>query len=271
MCRFFAVLKVILLGFAIAASAMTAACAQFTLSPLRQIVTHESPRVFYEISNPSQRTIDIQISWIDLQALETGYKRAEPNLRRQLSAAPYLIVSPNFLTLEPGARETITVQLRGGAQLPDGERRSHLLIESDAKRTLLRKAGGVQLDLGAGVSTPVFVRSGNDRARAKITDAQLLRRPDGLLELETVIAPKSDVSAFGSLIVDFTVSGASVATELSRIANVTAFAEANQRLFTVPLELKRLKTGILSIRFEGAGEFEGIIFDERSFNIEPAK
>ena len=244
------------------------AVAEFTVSPLRQVITADEPHVTYEISNPSSRTLEARISWIDLRAVETGYVDADPELREQLSAAPYLIVSPNFLTLEPGARETITVKLRGGARVPKGERRSHLLIESNAVRTLLRKAGGgVQLDLETGLSTPVILRGGKGSVRASIKDARLLRRPDSSLELETMIEPKGDFSAYGHIAVFFADNSGGQETEIARVANIAAWLDAPLRKAVIPLNIKKFNPGVVTIRYVGDGEFEGAQFAERSFKI----
>jgi len=246
----------------------SAAVAEFSLSPLRQVITAETPQLTYEISNPSSRTLEARISWTDLRAVETGYVQADPHLRERLSAAPYLIISPTFLTLEPGARETITVQLRGGAIIPKGERRSHLLIENNAARTLLRKAGGgVQLDLESGLSTPVVLRGGKGSVRASIADARLLRRPDGLLDLEAMIKPKGDFSAYGHIAVFFTDDTGGKEKEMARLANVAAWLEAPLRKAVIPLNIKNFNPGVVTIRYLGNGEFEGSQFAERSFKI----
>ena len=248
-----------------------AALAEFSLSPLRQVIDPDTQSVTYEISNPSSRTLSVQISWIDLEAVETGYAPARPNLRKKLSAAPFLIVSPSFLTLEPGARETITVQRRGGLKsswdkLPKNERRSHLLVEASASRTLLRKAGGgVQLDMETGLSTPVILRPAKGTARAQIKEAKLLRRPDGLLEMETIIVPKGSLSAYGRLAIFFQADGSEVETEIASLANVSAYLDASRRRSVIPLEIKQFSPGIVTIKYLGQSEFTGTEFARRSF------
>jgi len=245
--------------------------AEFVLSPLRQVVTLENPKVTYEISNPSTRTIVTNISWIDLKAVETGYVAAPPNLRDKLSAAPYLIVSPTYIRLEPGARETITISLRGGASPPKGERRSHLLIESKAVRTLLRKAGsGIQLDLDTAVSTPVLLRSGERQTKAKIGDTRLLRNKDGGMDIETRVESRGDHSAYGYVAAYFKSNKpGSSEKELARIDNIAAYLEAKQRKVIFPLNVKRLDEGVFTVRYIGSAEYSEILFDERAFQVSP--
>lgn len=258
------------LAFA-AALAGGSAQAAFILTPLRQVITADAPRATYVISNPSGRTIDARISWIDLKAVETGYAPAPTQLRERMSAAPYLIVSPTFLTLEPGARETITVSLRGGAKPPKGERRSHLLIESDAGRTLLRKAsGGIQLDLDTAISTPVILRGGGGNAKAKISDTRLLRNKDGGMDLETMIEPHGSRSAYGFLTASFkpkTGPNAGRESEIARIENIAAYPEAPRRKVVFPLHVTRFEEGVLTLRYVGSSEYTGMTFDKRAFQV----
>ena len=109
-----------------------AASADIDISPLRHVLTEETREATISISNPSQRILSGQVSWLDLVATPTGYAPADVAMRRRLSAAPYLTVSPAYFRLEPGARITITLKLKEGTQPPPGERRSHLLIETAA-------------------------------------------------------------------------------------------------------------------------------------------
>lgn len=257
---------VVLAGFALP----TPAAAELVISPLRQVITAGTPTAIYEISNPSSRTLVTNISWIDLKAEEFGYSDAPPKLREKLSAAPYLIVAPTFLRLEPGARETIKVALRGGAKIPDGERRSHLLIEASASRTLLRKAStGVQLDLDVAISTPVILRSGSASVKPRIKKARLLRNEDGTLDLEAKIEANGDFSAYGFLAAYFASEKGGPEREIARIENVAAYRDAKLRKVILPLRTKELDPGVLTIRYIGSAEFTGIRFSERAFEVGP--
>lgn len=243
------------------------ASAEIGIMPLRQVLTENSRVATYRISNPSRRIVDGRVSWMDLAATETGYAQADAETRARLSAAPYIKVWPAFFRLEPGASTTITLTLRDGA-LPAGERRSHLVIETAAARTPLRKAGGgnLEVDIGLGVSTPVIVRSGKGAATAKIGETKLLRAPDGLLELETVIEPTGKFSAYGAIEVLLTGSGGGPQT-IRRIDNIAAYTDARARRVSVPLGVDQLPAGVLEIRFVGAAEYDGEVFATRAFEL----
>lgn len=245
--------------------------ADMGLYPLRQVLSKENPSAEFTISNPSNRIIDGRVAWIDLTATETGYKTATPEEREALSAAPYLVVSPAHFRLKPGARMNVTVQLRDGVQLPTGERRSHLLVETEASRTPIRKASssGLEVDIGLGISAPVIVRNGG-KAKAEIVDTRLLRDSDGLLLLETSIEPGGENSTYGRIVVDYTPEGAGAETHILGIRdNVAGFTDAEKRTVSVPFGFVSLNAGELVVRYEGSGEYEGVIFDTRSYDLEP--
>ena len=244
------------------------ASAEIIVSPLRQVVTAKDPVVQYEIANVSDRIIDGKVGWTDLAATDTGYMPASPELRAKISAAPFLVVSPARFRLEPGKRTKVTVRLRKGAAIPPGERRSHLLIESKPVRTPLRRAGGgLEVDAELGVSTPVILRSGLVAPNVAFEKTKLLRDSEGLLELRTSLVRTGKYSAFGRLTA--TLSSRGKSTVIAQIDNVAIHVDAASRTLTLPLVETALPPGMLTLRYEGADEFSGRIFAEKSFEIAP--
>lgn len=252
---------------AIAAFAAPAA-AEIVVSPLRQVVTREAPTAVYEISNVSDRIIDGRVGWTDLAAVETGYRPASPAIRARLSAAPYLVVSPARFRLEPGKRVKVTVRLKKGAAIPAGERRSHLLFETTPVRTPLRRAGGgLEVDVGLGVSTPVLLRGGIVAPEVSFSATRLLRDKDGLLELQTTLKRSGRYSAFGKLTASLTERGAT--RQIAIIENVALHVDAEGRRLTLPIGEAALPSGTLTLRYVGAAEYDGRVFAEKSFEIAP--
>jgi hypothetical protein len=246
------------------------ASAEIALSPLRQVITPAAPIATYQVSNPSRRIIEGRVSWLDLTATETGYQAASPAERAARSAAPWLAVWPATFRLEPGGRTAITVRLKEGASPPKGERRSHLLIETAAFRTPLRKASGsLELDIDLGVSTPVILRAGPMQAAAAFGATRLLRNADGLLELETYLSTDGPATAYGRLVAEMRGAGVAAPKPVARLDNVAVYPEAPRRRFVLPLNADRLPGGVMDLRFEGAEEFEGALFAHRSFEIAP--
>jgi hypothetical protein len=51
--------------------------------------------------------------------------------------------------------------------------------------------------------------------------------------------------------------------------NIAGYLDAEKRMVEIPLGFFSLGAGELTLRYEGAEEFEGRIFDQRSFEITP--
>ncbi|MGE0407765.1 MAG: hypothetical protein AB7P23_00730 [Amphiplicatus sp.] len=246
------------------------------MSPLRQVITAENPVATYRVSNPSRRIVEGRLSWTDLAPTETGYEAADAALREKMSAAPYLVVSPAYFRLEPGASKTITVRLRAappGLPCARGcERRSHLVFETNAARTPLRRAGGagdLAADIGLALSTPVILRFGGARAAAAIAGTRLLRTPEGTLELETHVASHGDVSAYGRVDIMLKRTGEKTPILLKRLDNIAAYADAPARRVTAPLGVARLDPGVLEVRYIGEAEYAGLLLARRAFEVAP--
>ena len=263
--------KSLLAGVFLSLATAAGALADIQISPLRQVLSPEAGEAYFEVSNPSRRLLHGAVSWVDMTATPTGYAPASIDERAALSAAPYLTVSPAQFRLKPGGRVRIAIRLKEGARIPKGERRSHLLIETEASRTPIRKAGnsGLQVDIGLGVSAPVLLRNGGS-AKAKIDDAKLLRDDEGLLLLETSIKPKGEISTFGRVTVSFSPADDPQAAHLlGERRNVAGFLDAPRRTVETPLGFVSLGAGELTIRYEGEAEFEGRVFDSRTYEIAP--
>jgi len=244
------------------------AAAEIIVSPLRQVITRQTPVAVYEVSNVSDRIIDGRIGWTDLSAVASGYEPAVPEVRARLSAAPYLVASPARFRLEPGKMTKVTVRLKKGAAIPVGERRSHLLIETTPVRTPLRRAGGgLEVDVGLGVSTPVILRSGLSAPVVAFSQTKLVRDADGLLELQTGLTRTGKYSAYGRLVAIMNSKGQT--KTVAEIDNVALHVDAPLRNMTLPLHESVLPPGTLTLRYVGSAEFEGRAFAEKSFEISP--
>ena len=264
-------MKTVLIFLLAMASAVSTAAADVVISPLRLVVDADTREGRIIVSNPTGRILEGRAGWIDLKATPTGYQEASVGDRQRMSAAPWFTLHPAFFTLAPGARAEIVIRLKEGVAPPPGERRSHLLVTTAASRTLLRKAGesGLQADIGAGVSAPVLLR-GSGAASAKIEDTRLLRDAEGMLLLSTAIISDGAHSTYGRLTAVFTPDqGHRTEQRLAIIDNVAGYPDAERRVLELPLGHFSLGKGKLTVKYEGRGEYEGRIFDERRYDIAP--
>ena len=109
------------------------------------------------------------------------------------------------------------------------------------------------------------------RTEARITETKLLRDSEGLLLLSTAIEPEGAHSTYGRLTATFSGKGEDTIQTLAVRENVAGYPDADMRLYELPLGFFSLGAGQLTLRYEGAAEYDGMIFDERRFEIAPPK
>ena len=266
MTRFFALFIQICRNLALlcALLAPMSVAAEMTISPTRTLISATNPTAIIEVSNPSDRIVDINIDWLDLWATKDGYRVATPAERETLSAAPFLVLSPPTLRLEPGTRGQVTITLRDG--LPDlkEERRSHLLFSSNAVRTQLRKTGGLEVDAQLQISTPVILRTRDTTPKVKISTTKLLRNEDGLLSLDITLSAKGNSSAIGMLTVE------QPDTKPITIDNLAIYTDEGKRRVVVPLGKSALERSSITVLYSGIAEQNGALLATKKFSVTPA-
>lgn len=242
--------------------------ADLLVAPLRQVITVKEPVARYRISNPSDRILEARIDWIDLIATPEGYGPASADIRAKLSAAPFLIVSPARLRLEPGGSAQVIVRLKPGARMPAGERRSHLLVQTIPARTPLRKASaGLEVDVGLGVSTPVILRSGYAAPTVTFEQSTLARDADGTLAFETTMRSDGRYSAYGVLEARLESEGR--VRRLATLANVAVYPDSGARRVRLPLGLESLPAGRMTIIYSGADSAQPATIASKTFDVAP--
>ena len=242
--------------------------AEILVAPLRQVITAKEPVARFRISNPSARILEARVDWIDLVATPEGYAPAGAAERAKRSAAPYLVVSPARLRLEPGGHAEVVVRLKKGVLIPAGERRSHLLVETTPARTPLRRAStGLEVDVGLGVSTPVILRGGYSAPALTFEHSRLVRDADGLLGFETTLRGEGRYSAYGRI--EALLESDGRATILASAANVTVYPDSGARKLTLPLALEALPAGRMTVTYFSAGAGREEPLASKTFEVAP--
>ncbi|MHA7873664.1 MAG: hypothetical protein ACX939_15045, partial [Hyphococcus sp.] len=81
-----------------------------------------------------------------------------------------------------------------------------------------------------------------------------------------------EISTYGRMAAQFVpADSASSAMMLGFRDNLAGYLDARKRDVEIPLAFESLGAGQLTLRYEGAGEFEGRVFDERVFDVAPAQ
>ncbi|MEM1193498.1 MAG: fimbria/pilus periplasmic chaperone [Pseudomonadota bacterium] len=271
-----------LFTLALCGSYISAARAQFVIEPLRAVLTEETQSAAFTLVNTADRLLHVDVSMVDLEATLEGYRPAQPDHRTAVSAAPWLTLYPATLTLEPGERQTIRVDLRTDQPQPHGhERRTHLYVEASPPRAGVRKVSdrGIGLDLGVGVSVPVLVRPSGALNHAppsekpvRFEDTSLVRGADGsILLTSTLTSGAEDVdlaarprrSVYGAICV----AGAA-GTAKACLQNIALYPDAPGRRITLDLKTDALGPGLYRLTYEGRAEDGGRALARENFRVE---
>ena len=149
--------------------------------------------------------------------------------------------APRRVVLPPGTSQQIRLMLRRPKDLPDGEYRSHFWIQPEAESVkfdpVQEKAAGkpaVQIKMLTGMTLPVFVRSGNLTATAKITDLKVAPGDKGLAVSMTIYR-EGTRSLFGEM--EFYCPGVGMDKPWHEVRGIAVYTETPHRTvrFDVPL------------------------------------
>lgn len=242
-----------------------------SIYPLRGVISPDAQQQTFTISNPSEHTRDITVSWLELSAQANGtYEPTAPALVAGRNASSYLTVTPARFVLLPGTTQTVTVRLSGEKPFPKRERRSHLLVRSSpAPHLLKRTTGKLPVDMVTGVSVPVFVTDDTSLGHVTIHKVGLSRLMDGGLSATVELERTGTTTVYGAVRVVGRLTPESAPQTLVVRENVAVFSETPERNVTIPLGLATLPAGQLEVIFEGRGKHRGKTLARRIFNVGP--
>lgn len=198
------------------------ASADLMLYPTRVVLEKNQRAAQIELVNNGKESVTYRISLVNRRMTESGeFLPIESPLPGELFAGDLLRYSPRQVSLEPGQGQTIRISLRKPADLPVGEYRSHIQIDTvppvDAANSInsstakpVRGEVGLQLRALLGVTIPVIVRNGDTSANVTLSDLQFYKPAAGqTATLAFVLQRSGDRSVYGDLVVTFTPHGGS--------------------------------------------------------------
>lgn len=168
---------------------------------------------------------------------------SEADKARVKAASAFLRYSPRRVTLRGSEAQTIRIMARAGAELPDGEYRSHFMVTAIPRDTggfsienATNQAGdtgiGVTIRPRFGISIPVIVRIGETTLNVGITNARLLTARDGSQAVAFTLTRAGTRSAFGDLAI--TRKGASEPLVIAK--GIGVYPEVDHRDLLLPIE-----------------------------------
>ena len=182
--------------------------------------------------------------------------------------------SPRQVRLEPNVVQTVRLQLRLPADLPEGEYRSHLLFRAipppeeapleEAEENTFR----VQLRAIYGVSIPLFVRHGTTEVKASIAGLQVAKNEQGQPLATFSIARNGNRSLYGNISARLTSGGKEYVVGVMN--GVGVYTSIDARAIRLPLQLPKdvaLAGGKLHVTFHDAEKPTGELLADASVEL----
>lgn len=157
-----------------------------------------------------------RIRFVEMDMNEKGEVEERPKQPGELTASDLVRFTPKQIELAPNESQTLRLQMRKPADLPDGEYRSHLLFQSlprvgetESPTALKDDALSVSIKFQVSVSIPVVVRHGTTTMEGWLSDLQLLQpeTPDSPPKLTLKLHRKGNRTLVGSFKIFFSPKG----------------------------------------------------------------
>ncbi|MHA1539862.1 MAG: hypothetical protein ACTSXQ_05255 [Alphaproteobacteria bacterium] len=224
-------------------------CAFFTVEGSAKIMLSPSFLLFDNhkrteniyVSNKTNEKQTYKVSILHYKMNEKGeYLKTDTPAKGEGFADKILRYGPRRIVLEPGQTQTLRVQKRLSADLPDGEYRSHLFLlervkvkKATAKNPLKPNEMSVVVQSQFGTTIPVVVRKGDLQRTVKISSITPEKTKKGKDALKIIINRTGSKSVISGAVKAF-VDG----EEVAKISNIHCFLSTNKRIVVLPLTPK---------------------------------
>jgi hypothetical protein len=258
-----AALLILLTGFAAILPGRALATAQLIVTPTRVVLAGRTRTASVTLINRGDQVGTFRIKFERMRMTDTGQvvplKTVKPG---ELFADQMVRYAPRQVTLQPGQLQVVRLMLRKPPNLPTGEYRSHMLIQtlpSESPSDISQQAGNahglsIRLIPIIGVAIPVIVRQGKTSASVTLTKLHLEKRSaDGARAMLVLTARRSgNQSVYGDLTVRFTPAKSGSPLVVGRVGGIAVYTPNDHRSVTIALQAPhgvRLQDGTLSAEY----------------------
>ncbi len=264
------------MAICIALCLFSSARADMMISPTRVLMDDEHRAATLILRNPSNGPRSYRLRWEDKRAKADGGYDMINEGEAWPSAKGMVRHSPRQITVGPNENQTVRFSWRPPADLPEGEYRSHLLLEvipdiseptSTFGTTTTKDGIGVQVHMQMSFSIPVVVRHNTQTPKVSIGDVRVIpatKGKDAHLAISFNHAGKA--SSFGRVVVEMQRDADSPVELIGEYRDLSIYPELDQRKISVALRDKSIPAGVwIRIAYEGVKEYQGILWDEKVF------
>jgi fimbrial chaperone protein len=229
--------------------------------------------------NDSQKTNTYRLEWQERKAKPGGgYSDVAVADTKNFPIASSMVrFTPRQVTLKPGERQTIKLNLRRPARLGDGEYRSHLMFKALPPPAALAEpdeqtAGlTMRLNLVTSFAIPVVVQQGNVNPQVSMTSAQIRYDATAPAKSSVVVELNNSgkFSAYGDMEAYWTPQGGKELL-IAKTASFSVWPELNKtsvELMWIGADFA-LSNGKLRILYKGMRDFQGKTFFDTTVQVD---
>jgi len=236
-----------------------------TVAPTRIVFEGRTRSAVVTLVNNGSESAIYRISIIEMRMRKDGgfeLVTEDSDQSAIRSARKMFRYAPRQVELQAGQTQSIRILLRKPPELPEGEYRSHLLIQAIPKEGAGRSVetlGGsqdlnIQLTVIPGITMPVIVRHGNLSATATLSDFSLAPagEENNIPALSFQINRSGDRSVYGDLTATYFPSGRSNGIVVSQIKLLAVYVPNATRTVVMQLTLPQgveLSGGKIEVAF----------------------
>lgn len=243
--------------------------ANLLISPTRLLFNENSTSEEILLINSSSETRSYRIEWKELVALpHGGYREFSQDELNQASGLSRIVrVSPKQVTLEPNQRQTIRLKLRRSSGLEQGEYRSHLSFIALPSQKKNDGDDSLGINVLISYTMPIIYRVGSVNVTPEITNISLVNNKEtGITNIKVDLFHDDLFSTHGRLVANWTPFSGST-RQVGLLNGYNFYPEVKNATTQFPWKDFKLEPGTLEVRYEGQGEFAGLLLGQKTLTI----
>ncbi len=250
----------------------TQSYANLLISPVRSVLSERDRTQVITLINTGNQTRSYRVEWRQLMAVpEGGYREYTEEEKKRIAGLEKIVrVTPKQVSLQPGQRQSVKILLRKPEGLAEGEYRSHLSFvalplhsaqENNQGETLLK------LQLLMSYSMPVIYRTGSVIVNPEITNLSLVHiKESGVTNIKVDFYHDDLFSTHGRLVATWTPKNGTP-REVGLLNGYNFYPETKNATIQFPWKDFKLAPGSLEVRYEGQGEYQGLLLAQKTLTI----
>lgn len=254
----------------------SAAQAGLTIFPLKIVMGERDRFAEIHLFNTAKKETSYRLEWrFHKQTPEGQYEQIDESITPEFDLSEHLVFTPRRVTLLPDGRQTIRLALRKKGEVPPGEYRAHLLVQSyegGGERSKIEgmqhsgKGATVAAKVFPGYTFPIIFRAGEYDSKVEIKNVRF--DPDhGDKRLLLTLAREGLHGATGNLRA-YHLLPDQKPVEVGLKNNVNLFTEITHRNTNIHMTKTGLSGGNLHIVYNGEGPQKGEVLAETIIPLE---